>query len=165
MLPRPAACADDRPFEVGVAVGIQGVWQWPSVNGRVAILKEYSDIPGHVNLGVRDQFANECLFWEVETLPQVCFLRNVPLRNVYRHTNSCMLELPPPRPRWKTAPNNNGAPPVRAVSGKKRPAKEASLPVPAMRRQKSFANAQEAEAVRQDEMVEAFSEAARVGSE
>ena len=125
MLPRPAARADDRPFEVGVAVGIQGVWQWPSVNGRVAILKEYSDVPGHVNLGVREQFANECLFWEVETLPQVCFLRNVPLRNVYRHTNSCMLELPPPRPRWRTAPNNNGAPPLRGAIGKKRPAKEA----------------------------------------
>ena len=35
---------------------------------------------------------------------------------------------------------------------------------PAVRRQKSFANEQEAEVVRQDEMVEAFSEAARVGS-
>lgn len=161
---------DDRPFELGIAVGIQGLWKWPAVNGRVAILKEYSDIPGHVHLGLREQFGNECLFWEVEAFPQVCFLRNVPLRNIYRFTNSCMLELPPPRPRWRTRPNNNGAPPLRSRGDgpveKRNSVQELDArPAPALKRQKSFANAEEAEVVRQDEMVEAFSAAARVSGE
>lgn len=123
---------DEGSFELGAAVVIVGLWKWPTLNGRVAIVKEYSDsLPGHVSLSVREQFSNECLFWEAEKLPQVLFLRHVPLRNIRRHTTASMLVAPPDRPKWrsKAVDQQTRAPrhapphaPLQSAIGKKPPA-------------------------------------------
>ena len=136
---------DEGSFELGAAVVIVGLWKWPSLNGRVAIVKEYSDsLPGHVSLGVREQFANECLFWEVEKLPQVLFLRHVPLRNIGRHLTASMLVAPPERPRWRS----------KAVDQQTRP--------PALKRQRTFASAAERDALEVCDLADAVSEGAKV---
>ena len=132
-------------FELGDAVVISGLWKWPSLNGRVAIVREFSeDLPGHVNLGVREQFSNECLFWEVEDLPQVLFLRHVPLRNLHRHLVASMDVAPPERPRWRS----------KAVDQQTRP--------PALKRQRTFASAAERDALEVCDLADAVSEGAKV---
>lgn len=154
---------DEGAFELGAAVVIVGLWKWPTLNGRVAIVKEYSDsLPGHVSLGVREQFANECLFWEVETLPQVLFLRHVPLRNIGRHTTASMLAAPPDRPKWrsKAVDQQTRAPrhaprhaPLQGAIGKK---------PPAVQRQRSFASAAERDAQEECDLADALASDARV---
>ena len=148
---------DEGSFELGAAVVIVGLWKWPSLNGRVAIVKEYSDsLPGHVNLGVREQFANECLFWEVEKLPQVLFLRHVPLRNIGRHLTASMLVAPPERPRWRSKAvdqQTRPPPPLQGAIGKK---------PPAVQRQRSFASAAERDAREECDLAAALASDAKV---
>ena len=147
---------DEGSFELGAAVVIVGLWKWPTLNGRVAIVKEYSDsLPGHVSLSVREQFSNECLFWEAEKLPQALFLRHVPLRNIRRHTTASMLVAPPDRPKWRSkAVDQQTRPPARPQSaiGKK---------PPAMQRQRSFASAAERDAQEECDLAGALASDAR----
>ena len=151
---------DEGSFELGAAVVIVGLWKWPTLNGRVAIVKEYSDsLPGHVSLSVREQFSNECLFWEAEKLPQVLFLRHVPLRNIRRHTTASMLVAPPDRPKWRSKAVDQQtrparpAPPLQSAIGKK---------PPAMQRQRSFASAAERDAQEECDLAGALASDARV---
>ena len=143
-------------FELGDAVVISGLWKWPSLNGRVAIVREFSeDLPGHVNLGVREQFSNGCLFWEVERFPQVLFLRHVPLRNLHRHLVASMDVVPPERPRWRSkAVDQQTRPPSAAAA--------AAAAAPPLKRQRTFASAAERDALEVCDLADAVSEGAKV---
>ena len=90
----------DETVEIGTVVVIVGLWDHPHLNGRVAIVSKTGDGAGLVDIALREQYSNEVLFFEVEELPTVGLLKNVPIGNLVLHTTSRIDTPPPPRPRW-----------------------------------------------------------------